>query len=417
MSKKNPLGSKKLLYVLFFFYLFLSVLIILRNPQSNVFDDISVSCRTAGAPCSVICNDPANTPFSDECPGDGSFDSCEQWGIEACATIGADPQTLNVNNESDNTDSLTECPSVNVEFRVEGVTGWVSGSEISSRTLNQGFDLSINCFANNGTSLLSDGQLSLTRNSNSVTFGGNELRNINIGATGTYTATCNLSSGTTCDSDSFTINEFSSNTSNSDSSSNANNDSTENNSNGNTNGASNFGDFCNTEILGTTDTTFWTQGENDFISSSEITQLNSACSSNRCIGCAQNSQISWTCAPTDVPPTNYCTTLADDNQNVSEVYETLEDDTQDTLRNLETNEGILCGPMDVNFDRMIEFEDFIEFAATFGLFSKNVIESCSNSFSTEQYCGTRDFNEDGTVDATDFFELVERYNVEDCRNV
>lgn len=98
---------------------------------------------------------------------------------------------------------------INAQFRESGESKWISGSDMSSRNLQTGDQIDVNCFAKNGTSLLPDARIRITHPDNvSETKNTAELRNYTVTKKGTYGFRCESTTLNNCtDTDSFRVSQ------------------------------------------------------------------------------------------------------------------------------------------------------------------------------------------------------------------
>jgi hypothetical protein len=96
---------------------------------------------------------------------------------------------------------------VNTQFRPSGNGAWVSGAAMTTAKYTAGQSIDVNCFAKNGTALLTGGTITLTLpdNTTSQVSSGPQLRNYIIPTAGKFTFTCKSTTLVGCsDPDSFT---------------------------------------------------------------------------------------------------------------------------------------------------------------------------------------------------------------------
>jgi hypothetical protein len=123
--------------------------------------------------------------------GDTDLKDYIVWYSGACPVVTPAP--------SSNPTSCSAQMPVNTQFRRSGQSAWVSGADITASGLTQNTQIDVNCFAKNGTALLSNANIEISYPSGiNVTSVGPELRNFVLGASGNYSFRCYSSNNTSC---------------------------------------------------------------------------------------------------------------------------------------------------------------------------------------------------------------------------
>lgn len=96
---------------------------------------------------------------------------------------------------------------INTQFREAGESRWISGADISSKNLQIGDRVDVNCFAKNGNSLLPNSRIKITHPDNATeTKNTPELRNYQVTKNGVYGFRCESTTLTNCsNADSFRV--------------------------------------------------------------------------------------------------------------------------------------------------------------------------------------------------------------------
>jgi hypothetical protein len=105
-------------------------------------------------------------------------------------------------------ESCRDYRPLNTQFRKTGDSTWISGDDLSKKTLKEGDRIDVNCFAKTGTALLPNAVIDVRKPDGSTQRVANsgELRNYKIEQSGSYRFTCSSTKFDYCyDGDSFRV--------------------------------------------------------------------------------------------------------------------------------------------------------------------------------------------------------------------
>jgi hypothetical protein len=120
------------------------------------------------------------------------------------STQGADSTQTTTNT----TNTCSDQQLVLIQFQRPGANSWMGGSSFTNQNIQKNEQINVNCFAKNGTALLSGGYIDMTDplgRSRRVSDS-SELRNFTVDTSGTYSFTCRSATINQCTSgDSFQV--------------------------------------------------------------------------------------------------------------------------------------------------------------------------------------------------------------------
>lgn len=98
------------------------------------------------------------------------------------------------------------CAGADVQFEQGTISAWMSGAQVTAMNLRTpASSFHINCFTDNGASLLNGATIILTSPNGTINnYSTNEVRNLTLSTAGNYSASC-FFSGAVCNTDTFTI--------------------------------------------------------------------------------------------------------------------------------------------------------------------------------------------------------------------